>query len=82
MDSSSTMSEQQESTKKKTFKIKFQVILVFYRTNSSFHEFNSNIYGQATKILSFYFCKCKNYSVLVVYCYNFYHADFDRELID
>ena len=32
LDSSITMHEQQESTKKKTLKIKFQVILVFYRT--------------------------------------------------
>ena len=31
LDSSSTMHGQQESTKKKNFKIKFQVILVFYR---------------------------------------------------
>ena len=34
LDSSITMSKQQESAKKKTFKIKFQVILVFYQTNS------------------------------------------------
>ena len=33
LDSSCTMSEQQESVKKKNLKIKFQVILVFYRTN-------------------------------------------------
>ena len=33
LDSSSTMPQQQESKKKKNFKIKFQVILVFYRTN-------------------------------------------------
>ena len=33
-DSSSTMPKQQESTKKKNFKIKFQVILVFYRTKN------------------------------------------------
>ena len=32
LDSSGTMSKQQESAKKKNFKIKFQVILVFYRT--------------------------------------------------
>ena len=31
LDSSSTMPKQKESTKKKNFKIKFQVILVFYR---------------------------------------------------
>ena len=37
LDSSSTMPTQQESTKKKNIKIKFQVILVFYRTNVSFH---------------------------------------------
>ena len=33
LDSSCTMSEQQESVKKKNFKIKFQVILVFYQTS-------------------------------------------------
>ena len=32
LDSSSTMPQQQESTKKKNFKIKFHVNLVFYRT--------------------------------------------------
>ena len=32
LDSSSTMPKQKESTKKKNFKIKFKVILVFYRT--------------------------------------------------
>ena len=35
LDSSSTMSKQQESAKKKNFKIKFQVILVFYQTINS-----------------------------------------------
>ena len=33
LDSSSTMHQQQETTKKKNFKIKFQVILVFYWTS-------------------------------------------------
>ena len=34
LNSSSTMPEQQESTEKKNFKIKFQVILVYYRTRN------------------------------------------------
>ena len=32
LDSSSTMPKQKESAKKKNFKIKFQVLLVFHRT--------------------------------------------------
>ena len=38
LDSSSTMSKQQESAKKKKFKIKFQVMLFFYRTKRSVKE--------------------------------------------
>ena len=34
LDSSITLSQQQESTKKINFKIKIQVILVFYRTKT------------------------------------------------
>ena len=41
LDSSSTMSEQQESAKKKNFKIKFQVILLFYRTISKKRPLNA-----------------------------------------
>ena len=35
---------------------------------------------QANKFLSFYFYKCKSYSILVFLCYN--HADFYRKLIN
>ena len=35
---------------------------------------------QAEKFLSFYFCKHKSYSILMLYCYN--HADFDRKSIN